>query len=103
MKYLIILIFIIFLAWCPWLSKEQAMKIVDDKVVKMQEDNPDLCPMLVNEETISKTLFGYTEKVSYDCNAVDAVYGVEGGSDVVFITFYSGLIGMPQKVVKRAQ
>ena len=99
-KYLIIL-GIIVLAWCPWLKAEEALDIVDARILQMQEENPDLCVMSVNKSSIAKVPFGYTEEVSYDCTINDSVYGVSKSRDTVFITFYKGLLGMPNKNIKR--
>ena len=100
MKYLIIL-GIVVLAWCPWLKKDEALSIVDARVLQMQEKNKNLCAMSINRDSILKVPFGYTEEVSYDCTTTDAVYGVEKSTDTVFITFYKGLLGMPNKKVER--
>lgn len=97
-KYLVILALII-LGWCPWLKADEAMNIVEARIVKMQNEHSDLCTMSVYRDTIRKVPFGYTEKVSYDCTAKDSEYGVLKATDVVFITFYKGLIGMPEKTV----
>lgn len=99
MKYLIIL-GIIILAWCPWLKAEEAVSIVDAKVAQMQAQNPDLCTMFIHRDSIQKVPFGYTEKVSYDCTLNDDVYGVLKATNVVFITFYKGIFGMPKKTFK---
>ena len=96
MKYLIILGLLV-LAWCPWLKADEALSIIDAKVAQMQEQNSNLCAMFVNKDSIQKIPFGYTEKVSYDCTINDAVYGVLKSTDVVIITFYKGLLGMPSK------
>lgn len=99
MKYLIIL-GIILLAWCPWLKADEALGIVEARVLRMQEENQDLCAMSVYRDSIRKVPFGYTEKVSYDCAITDAEYGILKATDTVFITFYKGLIGMPNKSIK---
>jgi hypothetical protein len=67
----------------------------------MEATIPDLCEMSVHRDTIKKVPFGYTEKVSYDCKATDPEYGILGATDVVFITFYKGIIGMPEKTVTK--
>lgn len=100
MKYLIIL-GIILLAWCPWLSKEEAVKVVAERIAQMEQENENLCAMFIYEDSIKKVPFGYTEKISYDCTITDEEYGVEQSKNIVFITFYKGLLGMPNKTVKR--
>lgn len=100
MKYLIFL-GIIALAWCPWLTKEEALGLVDTKVAQLQEENTDLCAMFINRDSIQKVPFGYTEKVSYDCTITDTIYGVSQSTDIVFIAFYKGLIGMPNKTITK--
>lgn len=104
MKDLIILILIIVLvlSWCPWLSTDEAMQLVDAKVMEMKNNNPDLCAMFVHRETLIRVPFGYSEKVSYDCTATDSVYGIEQSFNVAYITFYKSIIGIPVKVVERA-
>ncbi|OGI68448.1 hypothetical protein A2738_01015 [Candidatus Nomurabacteria bacterium RIFCSPHIGHO2_01_FULL_42_15] len=97
-KYLIIL-GLILLAWCPWLTAEEASNIIDNRVAEMQEANPDLCAMEINKDSIRKVPFGYTEEVSYDCSVSDPIYGVFQSTEIVFITFYKGLIGMPNRKV----
>lgn len=99
LKYLIILGLVI-LAWCPWLTAKDALNIVDAKVLQMQQDIPDLCEMSLNKKSIMKVPFGYTEEVSYDCTATDDTYGILKSRNAVFITFYKGLLGMPHKKVK---
>lgn len=99
MKYLIIL-GILVLAWAPWLSAEEALNIVDSRVVQMQEQNKNLCALFINRDSIRKVPFGYTEEVSYDCTVTDTVYGVRQATDTVFITFYKGLLGMPNKTAQ---
>lgn len=99
-KYLIILGLVV-LAWCPWLKADEAMKIIDTRVTQMKEKSPDLCAMSINRDSIQKVPFGYTEKVSYDCAITDVEYGVLQSSNVVFITFYKGIFGMPNKTVAK--
>jgi len=99
-KYLII-IGIIFLAWCPWLTADEAMSLIDARVAEMQAKNPDLCAMFINKKSITKVPFGFTEEVSYDCTITDTVYGVLQSRNTVLITFYKGLIGMPNKTIEK--
>ena len=87
------------MAWCPWLSANEAMQLIDTQVAKMQEETPNLCPILTHRESIQKVPFGYTEKVSYDCTVVDSVYGIQKSFYVVFVSFYKGLIGIPDKAI----
>ena len=101
MKYLLIL-GIIALAWCPWLSVEEAQIIVDREVANAQEKNPNLCALFIRKDSIRKIPFGYTEQVSYDCSVNDPVYGVRESSNVVFLTFYKGIFGIPNKTIKRS-
>lgn len=100
MKYLIIL-GIIILAWCPWLSKEEAMNLVTMRIAQMEQESENLCAMFIYEDSVKKVPFGYTEKVSYDCALTDKEYGIEQSKNIVFITFYKGLLGMPRKTVER--
>jgi len=99
-KYFIILA-LIFLAWCPWLTKDEALGLVDAKVAALQQSNPNLCAMFINRDSIRKVPFGYTEKVSYDCTIADTEYGVSQSTNIVFITFYKELLGVPNKTVAR--
>ena len=101
MKYLIILALIV-MAWSPWLKAEEAMQLVNAKVIKLQEQKPNLCAMFIHENTIRRVPFGYTEQVSYDCTVTDTVYGVEQSRNIVFVTFYKGVIGMPSKTATPA-
>lgn len=102
MKYLFVLFLgIIVLAWCPWLKMDEAKSIVDEKVAQMQEKEPNLCAMFIHRDSIQKVPFGYTEKISYDCTLNDAVYGVLKSTDVVFVTFYKGIFGVPSKTFKK--
>jgi hypothetical protein len=101
MKYFIILSLII-LAWCPWLKAEEALEIVDSKILEMKEENLDLCQISVNKKSINKVTFGYTEEYSYDCGVTDSVYGVKQSRGVAFITFYKGLVGLPVEIVKKS-
>src|SRR5690242_3070158 len=94
-KYVILIILLGVLAWCPWLTEAQAIGLVDARVAKMRQENPNLCAMTIHRDSIQRVPFGYTEKVSYDCTANDPVYGVTKSTDIVVITFYKGLIGMP--------
>src|SRR3989344_8239503 len=96
LKYFFIIGFIA-LAWCPWLSREAALSLEDAKVAQMRAENPNLCTMFINPDSIRKVPFGYTERVSYDCTLNDEIYGVLQSQNIVFITFYNGLLGMPQK------
>ena len=98
-KYLVIL-GIIFLAWCPWLKADEALSLVDARVIEMQEKNENLCAMFIDRDSIRKVPFGYTEKVSYDCTVADSIYGVLKSSNTVFITFYKGILGMPHKTIQ---
>lgn len=98
MKFLII-IGIIVLMWCPWLKQEEAISIMDANVAQMKKDDPNLCAMTIHKETIRKVPFGYTEEVSYDCTVTDPLYGVVKSRNTVLITFYKGLLGMPNKSV----
>ena len=75
MKYLIIL-GVLVLAWAPWLSREEALNIVDSKVAQLQEQNKNLCALFINRDSIRKIPFGYTEEVSYDCTITDTGVGV---------------------------
>jgi len=77
------------------------MSIVDARVAEMREKNADLCAMFINKDSITKVPFGFTEEVSYDCTITDTVYGVLQSRNTVFITFYKGLIGMPNKTIKK--
>lgn len=99
-KYLIILGLVV-LAWCPWLKAEEAINIIDARVAKMREKSPDLCAMFINRDSIRKVPFGYTEKVSYNCAVTDVEYGVLQSTNVVFVTFYKGILGMPNKTVAK--
>jgi hypothetical protein len=103
MKYLIILIIlgIIILAWCPWLTVSQALNIVDTEVAQVQKQNPDLCSQTVNRNSIKKVPFGYTEEVSYNCAINDPAYGVAQSTNIVFITFYKGLWGIPNETEQK--
>lgn len=90
------------MAWCPWLRADEVANIVDAKIAQMQEQNPNLCATFTHRDSIQKVPFGYTEKISYDCTLNDAVYGVLKSTNVVFITFYKGLIGMPGKTIQKS-
>lgn len=83
------------------MTPEQAVGIVDAKVAEMQAENPNLCAMSVDQDSVNKVPFGYTEKVSYDCTLTDPLYGIPKSTDTVFITFYNKVIGMPGKVVQK--
>ncbi len=102
MKYFLIFIFIVVLGWYPWLTAEEAIQLVDARVAKMQRENPNLCAMSVDKKSIRKVPFGYTEKVSYDCTVTDDFYGVSKSTNIVYITFYKGLLGMPGKTVQKS-
>ncbi len=100
-KYVIILIIIGILAWCPWLQKEDALALVDQKVGEMQAANSDLCAMSVDKDSIKKVAFGYTENVSYDCTTTDTELGIQKATNTVFITFFKTLLGMPEKTIQK--
>ena len=100
LKYLIILGLII-LAWCPWLTAPQAAELVSTGVAQAQEQNPDLCSQTVIENSIRKVPFGYTEEVSYNCATNDPLYGIAQSTDIVFVTFYKGLWGIPNETVQK--
>jgi hypothetical protein len=103
MKYLITLIIlgIIILAWCPWLTADQAINMVDTEIAQLQKQYPDLCSQTINRSSIKKVPFGYTEEVSYNCAINDPVYGVTQATNIVFITFYNGLWGIPKETVQK--
>jgi len=98
LKYFLILILVV-LAWCPWLKPEEVIQIIDTRVAEMQAANEDFCAMWVDKGSITKVPFGYTEKVSYDCTVTDPQYGVLKSTNTVFVSFYKGIIGMPNKKV----
>lgn|GEM_PF-3104200 len=101
MQYHLILLILVIgvLAWCPWLSKEEAVKLVDERIAELQAEKEDLCAMFIDRDSVKKTFFGYTEKVSYDCSVNDPENGIPQSTNVVFITFYKGLIDVPSKTV----
>lgn len=88
-------------AFTPWLSQEEAGKLVYDRAVRSAKDIPNLCQLSIDESSLHKVPFGYKEKVSFDCPATDHNYGIAKGTSNVWITFYKGLWGMPEKVVAR--
>ena len=95
-KYVVILILgVTVLAWCPWLKADEALSIVDTKVAQLQEQNTNLCSISVDQTSIQKVPFGYTEKVLYDCTANGPEYEVLKSTDTVFVTFYKGIFGPP--------
>ncbi len=98
MKYLILLAILV-LGWCPWFKADEAMQIVDTRIAELQVQHADLCAMNVFKDTIKKVPFGYTEEVSYDCRVTDSIYGVPESHNIVFITFFKGLVGMPEKTI----
>ena len=100
MKYLII-ITIFVLGICPWLKAPEAVQIVEREVLKLQEQEPDLCAVTIHPETIQRVPFGFTEQVSFDCTANDPIYGVVKSTNIVFITFYKGLWGLNPKILKK--
>lgn len=102
MKYLIILFLlaVAICAWCPWITPKEAHQLINTKITVLQNSIPDLCPIQVVDNTITKVPFGFKEKLFYDCSKVDDTYGVEKSENTVFVTFYRGVIGMPNKLVK---
>ena len=50
---------------------------------------------------IKKILFGYKEVLYYDCSEIDDEYGVEKATNIIFVTFYGEIIGMPSKFIKK--
>jgi hypothetical protein len=97
-KYLII-ITLIALAWCPWLTSNDALSAVNTQMIQLQQSNPNLCPMTADVNSITKVPFGYTEQVSYNCAAKDPVMGISKSVEIVFITFYKGVFNMPNQTV----
>jgi len=96
----IVIIIVLVLAWCPWLTKEEALSIVDARIAQLQKSNPNLCEMIPDIESITKVPFGYNENVLYDCSGEDdPVYGGSKTNNEIFVTFYKKIWGRPHGVV----
>jgi hypothetical protein len=101
MKYLIILAIVV-LAWCPWFKKEEALSLVEAKVVQAKISTSDICPLTIHYDSLRKVPLGYTIKVSYDCTQNDPVYGVTQSTEIVYIIFSKQVIGVPVKHVRNS-
>jgi len=88
-------------AWCPWLKADEAQTILNAKIIQVKKENPNLCAIFINKNSLHKTFFGYTEEVSYDCTISDPIYGVTKSHDFVLITFYKNVLKMPVHTVKK--
>jgi hypothetical protein len=92
---------VILCAWSPWLTAEEAHEIINQKIILLEKSYPDLCPIKIRDNTIHKVLFGYREKIYYDCSEINDIFGVEKAENVVFVTFYKETIGLPKKFVRQ--
>lgn len=92
---------VILCAWSPWLTAQEAHEIINQKILLLEKSYPDLCPIKIKNNTITKVLFGYKEKINYDCSEIDDIFGVEKAENIVFVTFYKDTIGFPKKFVRK--
>ena len=99
MKFIFIVLVIAAVAWYPWITKEEAMDIVDMKVAEVKRENPNLCAISADRSSIRKVPFGYTEEIYYDCTVTDSTFGVLKSNNLVFVTFYKGLMGMKIRTI----
>ena len=94
----IFILLIILAAWCPWLSKDDALQIYRAKTEQATSYAP-ACTFELKEETLHKVLFGYLAKVTYDCTVVD-VKSLTAGENNVFVSFIKVAINMPHPVIR---
>jgi len=96
--FLIIVAIVAVGAWCPWFTSEEAAGIVKAKI-EAREQVRRICTLTAEETTISKTVFGYTEQVSYTC-AFEHLEQLSGGRNTVFIPFWGIVLNMPEPLIK---
>ena len=99
--FVLIFIGIIIAAGAPGLTEKDAMAIVEAKSIQLKQSNPDLCDQFIDRSSIKKVLFGYRETVSYDCIHTDPQDGYLKDTVSVFVTFYRGVIGMPEQALTK--
>ncbi len=86
----------------PWLTQEEAKELVATRSRELLKADPNLCQQTIYPGTIKQVPFGFTEEVAYDCTVTDRLYGIIKNKNLVYITFFKLLIGMPDaKVTER--
>lgn len=94
----IIIGIIVLCAWCPWISKEEAISIVE-RAADPKHTNLKNCTITPDPSTINKELFGYTEMVTYDCFLLNNE-SIANGQNKVYITFIKTLVNMPNPIIR---
>jgi len=100
MKYLLIAGLLI-LAWCPWLTRNEAANLVGKEVTRIKTQYQNLCKTWIEQNSLTKVPFGYTQKVWYDCTENDPDYGITRSTNIVFVSFAENVWNVPKKIVTR--
>lgn len=94
----LIIIGVLVCAWCPWFGQAAAVSDVAANVQTAQK-LVTACVLTPEPATVSKSLFGYTEMISYNCNPA-GTGSVSTGEDTAFVTFFNYVFGIPNPAVE---